>query len=80
MRALVLVPLVLVVVGWLIWSYVVAIATARSPQRNARNHQQMARWIDNLFLDDDVRPLISADQQEKGRDLLADYYKEKPQP
>jgi hypothetical protein len=42
-----------------------------------RNHQGMARWIERQLNDDMVRVTLTAADQEKARDLLAEFYDER---
>lgn len=50
-----------------------------TPNKQALNdsHQQMARALDHVIRDRDVRPLLEPEVADKIRCLVADYYKEK---
>jgi hypothetical protein len=39
-----------------------------------RNHLAMARWIEGRLSDDMVRPLLPAEEQERARGLLSEFY------
>lgn len=79
MRILAVVGLlvVLIVIGLLV---AFIISMARDPESTSRgaaarrSHRDMARWIDRVLDDEMIRPLLPAEVQEIGRELLDRYY------
>jgi hypothetical protein len=72
-----------VVVAVLLVAGAVVLVVTRSPRavpdsRAVRNHLAMARMLDGILNDDDVRPLLPSSRQRDIAALVAEYYGDKP--